>query len=702
MKLQFSNESVGLKTLAVLLIVAYLFSLSIRYIWVGEVKNTASFHWNNALMINTNDGYYFAEGARDILSAHHQANDLSPITEPISLLTASLSHVIPVSFETLILYMSAFIGSLIVIPLILIGRTLGQTTMGFIAALIASIANSYYNRTMTGYYDTDMLNIVLPLFALYFILLALSDQRNRLLLPITLAFATYQWWYPQSYALNTALLVTTFLYAVIFERTNHYLYKISLFIIIGVLSLPFLVKIGIALAVFAFFHFFPQQDRKWFWPVFGGVILLYFAAGGIDPIWNFLKSYVMRESVSNDDAGLYFYNVAQTVREAGHIPFDVFAQRISGHTVTFLAACVGYLLAVIAYRPLLITLPLVGLGFIAMSSGLRFTIYAVAPMAIGFAYLLLLITRPIEKTPLRYAALVLLTGAALYPNYLHVKEYMTPTVFTAQEVAALEQLGKISDEEDYVISWWDFGYPIRYYSDVKTLVDGGKHTGDVNYPASYVLTQPMRNSAYMGRLSVEYTEKGFETNNSNAIIAAMLKTYKADTVDDLMMHLQLHPETLPKPTRDVYLYLPFRMMEILPTVTLFSYLDLKNPDNTLQQPFFYTTQSIQDTGGTLEFGQGISLEKARSVLHLGNQEVPIKHFYQVGYDESNTLQINEQQFASEGLNVVYMASYGRFLLLDDFYLNSAYIQMFVFDRYDKDLFEPVLNNPMCKIYKLKV
>jgi hypothetical protein len=205
----------------------------------------------------------------------------------------------------------------------------------------------------------------------------------------------------------------------------------------------------------------------------------------------------------------------------------------------------------------------------------------------------------------------------------------------------------------------------------------------------------------MARLSVEYTEKSFE-NNKSAIISEMLKDYKADNVDDLMVTLQLNPKSLPKATRDVYLYLPLRMMEIFPTVTLFSYLDLKHPENQVQQPFFYMTQSIQDTGKTVELGNNISIIKEKSILKLGNQEVPIKGFYQVGYDKKMKLQINEQRFASEGVNVIFMSSYGRFIILDDFYLNSAYIQMFVFDHYDPKLFEPVILDPMTKVYKLKV
>lgn len=700
--LKLPDKHTSAKLTLLLIIITYVFSLSLRYIWVFDFQSIAQFHWHNELMINTNDGYWYAEGARDILQGHHEPNDLSPVAEPLSILTAWLSKIIPVSFETLILYMPAFLGSLIVIPTILIGRTLGQTSIGFIAALIASITNSYYNRTMTGYYDTDMLTIVLPLFAIYFIILAITHQRNRFLIPVTIAFTLNQWWYPQSYSLNTAILVMTLIYTLVFERKNHHFYKIVLFIIIGVLSLPMWLKLILALGIFTFFHFRPALDQKWFWLVFTAIVVIYFATGGVDPIWAQLKGYLFREHVSAEAGELHFFNVAQTVREAGNIPFNVFAERISGHTITFLIACVGYALAVVAYRPLLVTLPLVGLGFIAMSAGLRFTIYAVAPMAIGFAYLLILITRPIEKAWLKYVVLSVFTAAALYPNYLHIEEYKAPTVFTSEEVSVLEQLGKTAGHEDYVITWWDYGYPIRYYSDVKTLVDGGKHSGDVNYPASYILTQPQQNAANMARLSVEYTEQGYETNNSNEIIGNMLKAYKVNSIDDLMVNVQLNPASLPRATRNVYLYLPLRMLDILPTITFFSYLDLKHPDDKLQQPFFYMTQDIQNTAKTVELGNNISILKDKNMLKLGNQEVPIKSFFQVGYDANKKLVTNQQQFSSEGLNVIYMASYGRFLLVDDFYLNSTYIQLFIFDRYDKNLFEPVILDPMNKVYKLKL
>lgn len=702
--LKLKEEHTSLRSLFVLMAIAYLFAISMRFIWPYEVKSVPQFHWNNELIINNNDGYFYAQGARDILKGSHEHNSLSPVDDPISKTTAFLSKIIPVTFETLILYMPAFLGSLIVIPLLLIGRALNQTTLGFIAALIGSIAHSYYNRTMTGYYDSDMLNIVFPVFETYSLILALTHQRNRYLLPITMSIALYQWWYPQAYALDSALFILIILYALIFDRKNNYIYKIALFILIGILSLPFLVKIGLALAVFSFFHYQKELSIKFFWPLFAAVATGYFLTGGIDTILSLLKSYVFRQSEVNATSdALIYYNVVNTVREAGQIPFTLFAERISGHTVTFIAACIGYIMAIIAYRPLLIMLPLTGLGFLAMSSGLRFTIYAVPAMAIGIAYLIVYISRHTHLTLLRYSVIGILTISALYPNYNHIKEYMMPTVLATEEIEALDALGKMSSQNDYVVGWWDYGYPIRYYSDVQTWVDGGRHGGDSSYPVSFVLAaKDSYSAAHMMRLYTEYLEtRKIDTNNTKNDFERMMTDEGFKDPNDFTAALSLPDYKVPKKTREVYLYLPLKMMEIFPTVALFSNLDLTGKTQP-QQPFFYSTRSIQDTGKTIELGQGLSIIKETSTLKLGAQNLPIKSFYQVGYDSKQKLQINQQNFASNGLNVIYMASYGQFLVLDDFYLKSQYIQMFVFEQYDTNMFAPVILSPMTKIYKLKI
>jgi dolichyl-diphosphooligosaccharide--protein glycosyltransferase/undecaprenyl-diphosphooligosaccharide--protein glycosyltransferase len=656
-------------------------------------------------MISNNDGYYYAEGARDILQGDHEKNDLSPVDTAMSQLTAVLAKILPISFETLILYMPSFLGSLIVIPLILIGRALHQTSLGFIAALIGSIAHSYYNRTMAGYYDTDMLNIVFPALEMFSFILALTHQRNRYLIPIAISITLYQWWYPQAYAFDSALFLMIIAYALLFDRKNIYIYKIALFILIGILSLPIIVKLLLATGIFAFFHFQKELTSKVFLAIFASVLGIYFFTGGIDPIWFRLKVYLFTGGAENTIAtSLHYYNVMSTVREAGNIPFTIFAERISGHTITFILACLGYVMAIIAYRPLLVTLPLVGLGFIAMFAGLRFTIYAVPMMAIGFAYLLMWSTQRIEKRWLRNITLAVFTIAAILPNLDHIRGYMTPTVFTNQEVAALSEFKKIASREDYVVTWWDYGYPLRYYSDVKTWVDGGKHSGDVNYPASFVLlAQDSISAAHMMRLYTEYTERGYNDNNkSTNDFEYMLNREGFKDPNDFISALSLPEYKMPPKSRDVYLFLPLRMMDIFPTVSLFSNLDLTGKEKNTSSHFFFLSRSIQDTPQGIELGQGVSIQKTTNSLKMGNQNAPIKAFYQVGYDEKQKLQINRQTFRSDGLTVIFMASYGQFLVVDDYFFNSAFIQMFVLEQYDPTLFQPVILSPMTKIYKLKI
>jgi len=700
-----ADDRVSPPQLFALILIAFLFSLGIRMIWVYQFAGVDTFMWNGQFMINTNDGYCWAEGARDILNGSHQPNDLSPVDKAPAILTALLAKILPVSFESLLFYMPAALGSLIVVPVILIGRLLGHSYMGFIAALMAAIIHSYYNRTMVGYCDTDMLNIVLPLFIVWGVLFALIEQRNRYLLITTATVIFYSWWYESSYTLDAAIVGGLFLYTLLFERKNSFNYKLIAFFLIGISHIDISLKVLLSVGLFLLFHFENKRIKHIELGVLAGAAILFFFAGGLDPIIGVFNAYVTRGTAATGGGNaLHFYNVIETVREAGHIPFTVLAERLSGHVVTFFIGLAGYLLLLGRYRIMLLTLPMFGLGMFAIWGGLRFTVYAVPFFALGIGYAILLLTRFLSSKAAKITIASALTALALYPSISHILDYKVPTVMQQNEVAVLEQLKTIASREDYVVSWWDYGYPIRYYSDVKTWIDGGKHSGDVNYPASYVLTaQDPLAAAKMMRLFTEYTEKSFSdpAKTAPSDFEYMMQKEGYTDPDDFLSALALPETALPAKTHDVYLYLPLRMMEIFPTVALFSNIDLKSGQER-QQPFFYPAQMIQDTGETIELGQGISIVKPKGILKLGNREIPIKSFYEVGYDQNKHLRVNEQSLSSEGLNVIYMASYQKLLVVDDFYLNSVYFQMFIFERYDKNLFEPVILDPMSKIYRLKI
>jgi undecaprenyl-diphosphooligosaccharide---protein glycotransferase len=699
-----NDSQVSVKKLLFLILIAYLFSIGVRMIWVYQFHNNPEFIYNGQLMINTNDGYYWAEGARDILAGKHEPNDLSPVNLAAAQVTAFLAKVLPFSFESIILFMPVFLGALLVVPVILTGRLLGNTYAGFFAGLMAGITWSYYNRTMAGYYDTDMLTIVMPMFILWGMLFALQRQRNRYLLLPTAFVIFYSWWYPSSYTINVGIAATLLTYTLLFERRSAFNYKLLAFFFIALANMLIPVKILLSIGLFLLFHFAGKKMRHLEYIASGAGLLLMMATGGLAPIISVLIAYVSRgDSVEGTGtAALHYYNVMATVREAGHIPFDTLANRIAGHTVLFIAAAAGYALLLWRFRIMLLSLPLAGLGLFAIWGGLRFTVYAVPVFALGLAFLFWTVAQQWKEKVPPIVVAALFTAVALYPNIMHIIGYKVPTVFNADEVKVLKQFEDKASREDYAVAWWDYGYPIRYYSIVKTLIDGGKHAGDVNYPVSFCLTQPQPESAVMARMDVEFTERSFHESNSTDYIAMMLKAYGMDNVDDLVDKMVADPALLPKKTRNIYYYLPLRMMDILPTVALFSNMDLHSGQQ-YQRHFFYISSQISQTPGGIYLGHGVNLNKETAMLTVGGRNVPIRTFYKTGYDRNGKLHVDRQLINfNGGLDVIFMSSYGRFVVLDNAMLSSTYIQLFVFENYDPKYFEPVILSPFAKIYRLKI
>lgn len=707
--------------IAFYIFVAFFFSFLVRLIWVYQFNDFEAFKYAGQFMINTNDGYYWAEGARDLLSGVSQKFDLSPVEEAASWMTYVFAKILPFSFETVIFYMPAFLGSLIVIPLILIGHNFKLVHVGFFAALLASIAVSYYNRTMVGYYDTDMLTIVFPTLLLWSLILAFRSNEEKYLLITSVEIIAYRWWYPQSYSLEFSFFGLIFGYMLLRDRKNNYYLQLLTIMMFAMMGLPSLVRLAI---VFVVYYIFKQERfKKYVLHLLVLSIVLFFATDGFAPIWTQLKGYVFKDlvEVTKDDLPLHFFSVMQTVREAGQIPFSTFAERISGHIITFLLSIVGCVWMTWHFRVMLLGLPLVGLGFIALFGGLRFTIYAVPVCALGISYLLFTCSAYMQglfinkKVGQLLKSVFVIVGALciLIPNLLHIIDYHVPTVFNKTEVESLVKLGSIADREDYVVSWWDYGYPIRYYSDVKTLIDGGKHSGEVNFPVSYMLTNTQEKAAKLARFEVEYTEKYYEMAEVNKTKSTKNKikipsnparmTLDAGFKDanDFLEALQT-PLSLPQKTRDIYFYLPYRMLSIFPTVAQFSNIDIMN-GKTVREPFIFQTNRFKDNGATLDFSSGLVLDKAKGMLKIGNQEVPVKNFIQTAYTPDFKFVKNQNLIRPDGIfTIIYMQAYNTFLILDEDMFNSTYIQLFVLENYDERFFEPVSLEAYAKVYKLKI
>jgi dolichyl-diphosphooligosaccharide--protein glycosyltransferase/undecaprenyl-diphosphooligosaccharide--protein glycosyltransferase len=411
-------------------------------------------------------------------------------------------------------------------------------------------------------------------------------------------------------------------------------------------------------------------------------------------------------AVTSTDEGLKYFSVINTISETGKIPMDTLIHRISGSLVGFILGSLGYILLLVRYPKMIVSIPMVVLGLFAIRGGLRFTIFAVPFFALGNGYVAYIISKYIstfiinekaEKYSIYIVSLLLMVGF-IYPNYKHIHRYIMPTVFNANEVKVLDKLHKISKRDDYVLSWWDYGYPIRYYADVKTLIDGGKHTGNVNFPVSFALTRDLVSSRNMAILDTYWTEYDYNHKIQDTdYLKQMMKKYNFKNPNDFIDYLATDIK-LPKLKEDIYYFLPLRMFDILPTVAIFSSIDLKTGKK--HQNFFMQSNNFQQKSGFLFLDNGVKIDLSKKVIIFGRQIIPIKIFAVTQYDKKGKFHKLIQRVSNQGLNIIFMKSYGKILIMDDRFFNSAFVQLFVFEN-GGGLFEPVILDPYVKVYKVK-
>ena len=687
-----------------LMLLAYLFSFAIRMIWVYQFQDNPSFMWNGQLMINTNDGYFFASGAQKELMGLHAENPrvFGMWDYGVIFFTTLFAKITPFSLETITLFMPVLISSIVVVPIILISRLYKQTLWGFFAALLGSITWSYYNRTMTGYYDTDMFSAMAPMFILFFLMKSTIDFNLKSALYAAIAIAVYPFLYDAGLTIVYAMGIMYALYMVFYHRHENTTYLSLILIFVSLLPVPLAVPLAyiVKIMILIGLYFILQKstfEQKKLMIVSAGLFLLFLYFGNvIHLVAGKIANYI---STGTKESGLHFYSVVQTVREAGQIPFSTFANRTSGSLIGVIVAFVGYIVLVLRHRAFILALPLMGIGVFALFGGLRFTVYAVPVAAMGAIYLFFVLGDFFKNQKLKYTFVTFATAAMIYPNITHIIGYKVPTVLNKIEVQDLVKLNKIADAKDYTLTWWDYGYPIWYYSDTSTLIDGGKHNNDNFIISKIMQTSSPELAANLSRLAVET----YVDSNYSIVADTLFKNGEKDQLDPnlLLEELENGSYVLPKKTRDIYLYLPYRMMNIFPTVSVFGNLNLMT-GKAEKNIVFYPTTAKENKQGMITFRNGIVFNSRNGEIILGNKNGKVRNFIITNNTKNGETKLKSQLYHMDGTYaIVYMQSYGKFIVMDTDIFNSTYVQMFILGKYDKNLFELVVSSPYSKIYKLK-
>ncbi|CAA6825300.1 MAG: Oligosaccharyltransferase PglB (EC, partial [uncultured Sulfurovum sp.] len=216
-----------------------------------------------------------------------------------------------------------------------------------------------------------------------------------------------------------------------------------------------------------------------------------------------------------------------------------------------------------------------------------------------------------------------------------------------------------------------------------------------NYIISKIMQTPSQElAANLSRLAVET----YVDSNYSIVANKLFENKKPKT---LLAELKKPDFKLPAKTRDVFLYMPFRMMRIFPTVAVFGNINLETGRKE-RNVHFYPSSIASQQGGKVILQNGIIYDSIKGEVTIGNKTRKVYRFDAASYRANGKSEVQSKLHSIAGeLCVVFLQSYGQIVVMDRKTYESAYVQMFMLEHYDKDLFELVVSSAYSKIYKIK-
>jgi dolichyl-diphosphooligosaccharide--protein glycosyltransferase/undecaprenyl-diphosphooligosaccharide--protein glycosyltransferase len=651
--LYVKSQEASVRTLLFYVLFAYLFSVAVRLILFFQTRSVESFWLNgDPLPIWSPDAGLYGFYAKQLLAGHHYPYVAEYMPGH---LIASIVSTFGFNIDWVMFLLPAFLSSLVVIPTVLMGYALKQLRIGFLAALIAGIGINFYTRSHLGYMDTDILNLFFPYMAIVSFILALQQRSYLWGVLFLLSLIGFHYWYHSSLVIIAALVGMALL-------------------IIPIVFKNRLVLIGTALVIIV--ALFSVDSTK---------------------IIQRASDYVTSSHalVIKGASGTYhFTNTLGTVAEAVESSLFKISPVLVATEVYFALALLGYLLLVITRPIFLMALPLVILGVGASELGMRFSMFATPILAFGFIYLLYVLQNIIPFKKLAIIGTVMALGMMLY-NILLINATASPYFFKKNDVITLKEFAKQSDSNALIYSWWDYGWPLWYYTGQKnTLVDNGRHGSDTYLIAKLLLSA---NQNFVANASRYFSQKQLEARKKHSaeVLPYIIKT---ENLNDIFQELNYNIP-VEKKDRATYLMLHRDMFLTFKTLEEFATTDLdtgnNNPTMELYISDLLKPYSPKDP-----------------IIHGDTFKCDLRNGIMMGSDGAKA-QVNgiiisnggkiaaAQQYNKKANYILIIYNNTKAIYLDMRAFKTFLVQALLLDRYDKSLFTKVVETQKFKILKLR-
>ncbi len=688
---------VSLRTAWLLILTAFLAALGIRSLLSFQIAGVPDFHFHGQpLPIYSPDAGLYGYYAKMILSGHAYpfVSEYMP-----GFLIAAVVKATGSSVDSVMFWLPGVLASLIVIPVVFFARAFHRTLAGFAAALITAAGANYYTRSYLGYMDTDTLNLFWPWLTVTFWAYALT--RARLVYAAAAAFALlgFHLWYHSSAAVIVGLVGALALTLLFFFRKEPIVYRSLLLAAAVLIPLPPLATAALILGLSAVFALLQRKNTYGIRPC----LILLGTGIAAAPFVLDLPAYLQRardyldkpETIAVATShGIYrFTDVLGTVIEAAGAPVWHINALFGGLAPYMLIGTIGFVLFAFWHRAAFPALVLLLLGTLSFIAGIRFSMYAEPAFALGFVFAFSWLSKrffPRGSIAVTAAATV---GAfvLMLTNILRFNPHLAPFYFHHDEVKKLYTFAAHSDRKDLVLSWWDYGWPLWYYTGrSNTLIDNGRHGSDTFFVANELLSSSPAFVAGSAKYALKTKNAGHPE-----VMPQLLR--QADVFDAFRRFSS--PSFAPSLTHHAYYLLHRDMLPVLPTLAAVADRDPKTGRPTRQRQFYLSELREPFTGKSpIVYGDTFTLDLRNGRITGSDGAGTVVNTVVVSQHGKMTA---AQRYDPRSPMFMILYNGTKALYMDGSVFSSFLIQALVLDRYDPARFEKVADTGIMKIFKVR-
>jgi len=656
------------KELIFYLSIAYIFGVFVRLLVFNNIIGVDEYWFEGRpIPIWSDDAGLYGYYAKEILKGVEFAFSGDYI---LAYIIAYTSIITTIHIDWIMFVLPAFLASLVVIPIIVLGYILNKTQFSFFVAIIGVVGINYYTRSYLGYMDTDGINMFL-IYSLVSSIIAViykKDLRFSIISIVSLLFLLG--FYHSSKSLIGGVLVGYLVVGMIFYFKEKIIYQLFIILALSfVIGVKFEVLISLAVSSILVFSF--MKDNHKGLPLQVYLALIFISIIGVlflvdlSSIYSRILDYFNINNIITMGE-FQITNVLSTVSETQQRGIFSIYDNFIGIKYYVLIATIGYFLLVYKHREFIFFLPLLILGYLSFKIGIRFTMYSSFVFAFGFVYILYYFKENIIYIGVASAIFL------MFFNILRINSYIKPKYFLNKEIKILNKL-KLK-KEDSLITWWDYGWPLWYYTGQKnTYIDNGANTKGGTIFVSKMLLSPSQESYKLAKIISTNTKDLSVLKSQDSI------SQKANSIKN----------------KDTYIMLHKNMINILLTLSQFSDRDILTGDIKQQRIFNKSHLKDKNQDYIITNNFKIDIKKGLIIDSYNN----IAKLYGV-INLKNGKILNSKKYYDKS-KVLIILSNNRVFYMNLNTLDSFLIQSMLLNREDTQLFTNIANSSNIKILKLK-